>query len=144
MEGEVRTEEDPNHSRLHCSLDGKKSILFFAHLFHIFLIVFCQYIFCCSHILCRIQVYYLDNLDCPNVERNMDTPRWSQYSKDRIEKICNADRLTFKDGSLSYGKLHVSKFFYSVLIILFFMMLVFVICSPVILFSSIGYSVSIS
>lgn len=54
-----------------------------------------------------LMVYYLDNLDCPNVERNMDTPRWSQYSKDRIEKICNADRLTFKDGSLSYDKLHL-------------------------------------
>ncbi|KAG8083480.1 hypothetical protein GUJ93_ZPchr0015g6846 [Zizania palustris] len=52
-------------------------------------------------------VYYLDNLDCPGVERNMDTPRWSQYSKGLIEKICNVDRLTFKNGSLSYSKLHL-------------------------------------
>jgi hypothetical protein len=50
-------------------------------------------------------------LDCPGVERNMDEPRSSVYSKDLFEKIMDADRITFNDGSVSYGKLPVSYCF---------------------------------
>ncbi|KAL5648208.1 hypothetical protein ACJX0J_042563, partial [Zea mays] len=54
-----------------------------------------------------LMLYYLDNLDCPGVEHNTVTPRWSQYSNDRIGKIMDADRLTSRDGSVSYGKLNL-------------------------------------
>ncbi|KAL5648067.1 hypothetical protein ACJX0J_042422, partial [Zea mays] len=54
-----------------------------------------------------LMLYYLDNLDCPGVEHYTVTPRWSQYSNDRIGKIMDADRLTSRDGSVSYGKLNL-------------------------------------
>jgi hypothetical protein len=46
-------------------------------------------------------------------------PRSKKYSSDVIEKLCNADRVASKDGSISYGKLPVSNFIHFVFVLFF-------------------------
>jgi hypothetical protein len=53
-------------------------------------------------------VYYLDNL-LSNVHIPADTPRWQFFTSDVIDSISNLDREVLRDGSVTFGKLPVSK-----------------------------------
>jgi hypothetical protein len=80
------------------------------------ILMFCQifYIYCQSFFgdiffwLCVLQVYYLDNL-LSNISVPAGTPRCQFFTSDVIDRISNLDRDVSRDGSVSFGKLLVSK-----------------------------------
>jgi hypothetical protein len=59
-------------------------------------------------LLCVLQVYYLDNL-LNNVSVLAGTQRYQFFTSDVIDKISNMAREVSRDGSVSFGKLPVSK-----------------------------------
>jgi hypothetical protein len=59
-------------------------------------------------LLCVLQVYYLDNL-LSNVPVPAGTLRCQFFTSDVIDKISILDREVLRDGSMTFGKLHVSK-----------------------------------
>jgi hypothetical protein len=58
--------------------------------------------------LCVLQVYYLDNL-LSNIFVPAGTPRCQFFTSGVIDRISNLDTEVSRDGSVSFGKLHVSK-----------------------------------
>jgi hypothetical protein len=61
--------------------------------------------------LCVLQVYYLDNL-LSNISVPAGTPRCQFFISDVIDRISNLDREVSRDGSVSFGKLSVSKTYF--------------------------------
>jgi hypothetical protein len=55
-----------------------------------------------------LQVYYHDNL-LSNVPVPAGTPRCQFFTSDVIDKISILDREVLRDGSVTFGKLPVSK-----------------------------------
>jgi hypothetical protein len=80
------------------------------------ILLFCQifYIYCQSFfgdicfLFCVLQVYYLDNL-LSNVPVPAGTPCYQFFTSDVIDKISIMDREVLRDGSVTFGKLPVSK-----------------------------------
>jgi hypothetical protein len=58
--------------------------------------------------VCVLQVYYLDNL-LSNVSVSAGTSRCQLFTSDVIDRISNLDREVLRDGSVSFGKLPVTK-----------------------------------
>jgi hypothetical protein len=58
--------------------------------------------------VCVLQIYYLDNL-LSNVHVPANTLRCQFFISDVIDRISNLDREVSRDGSVSFGKLPVSK-----------------------------------
>jgi hypothetical protein len=58
--------------------------------------------------LCVLHIYYLDNL-LSNVSVPAGTQRCQFFTSDVIDTISNLDREVSRDGSVSFGKVYVSK-----------------------------------
>jgi hypothetical protein len=61
--------------------------------------------------LCVLQVYYLDNL-LSNIPILALTPRCQFFTSDVIDNISIMDRELSRDGSVTFGKLPVSKTYF--------------------------------
>jgi hypothetical protein len=79
-------------------------ILLFYQIFYIY----CQSFFGDIFLLCVLQVYYLDNL-LSNVPVPAGTPCCQFIISDVIDKISILDREVSRDGSVTFGKLPISK-----------------------------------
>jgi hypothetical protein len=55
-----------------------------------------------------LQAYYLENL-LSNISVPAGTPHCQFFTSDVIDRISNLDREVSRDGSVSFGKLPVSK-----------------------------------
>jgi hypothetical protein len=55
-----------------------------------------------------LQIHYLDNL-LSNIPVSAGTPHCQFFISDVIDRISNLDRQVFIDGSVTFGKLPVSK-----------------------------------
>jgi hypothetical protein len=65
-----------------------------------------------SFLLCVLQICYLDNLLC-NVPVLAGTLHYQFFTSNVIDSISNLDREVSRDGSVTFGKLPVSKTFFA-------------------------------
>jgi hypothetical protein len=101
----------PFHSLLAISILCQHFLL--CQLFY-FCVRYYIYIYCQSFfddiflLLCVMHVYYLDNL-LSTIPVLAGTPHYQFFISDVIDMISNLDRQVLRDGSVTFGKLHVSK-----------------------------------
>jgi hypothetical protein len=94
-----------SHFNVLSAFDLVTTILMFCQIFYIY----CQSFFVTYFFwLCVLQVYYLDNL-LSNIFVPSDTSRCQFFTSVVIDRISNLDREVSRDGSVSFGKLLVSK-----------------------------------
>jgi hypothetical protein len=94
-----------SHFHVLSAFDFVTTILIFCQIFYIYCQSFFGDIF---FLLCVLQIYYLDNF-LSNVPLPVGTPRCQFFISDAIDRISNLDREVLRDGSVSFGKLPISK-----------------------------------